>query len=120
MSLTYTWTITGMKTNDADAVVQTYWKKTGTDTDGNVGSFSGATPFKIAEGQELVPLDRLTEEQVLDWIKSVVVGDYEVHVNGQIVKDLNRAKAVVKDIKLPWAPEEPAAPVVTEPSVPTE
>lgn len=112
MSLTYTWSITGMKTNENDAVVQTYWKKTGTDDDGNVGTFSGATPFNIQEGQELVPLDRLTEEQVLDWIKSVVVGDYEQHVNGQILKDLIRSKAVVKDIKLPWAPEEPAAPVV--------
>ena len=114
MSLTYTWAITGMKTNEIDAVVQTYWKKTGTDDDGNVGTFSGATPFNIQEGQELVPLDRLTEEQVLDWIKSVVVGDYEQHVNGQILKDLNRSKAVVKDIKLPWAPEEPAAPVVND------
>ena len=112
MSLTYTWAITGMKTNEIDAVVQTYWKKVGTDADGNVGTFSGATPFKVAEGQELVPLDKLTEEQVLNWIKSVVVGDYEQHVNDQIVKDINRNRAVVKDIKLPWAPEEPAAPAV--------
>ncbi len=110
MSLTYTWSITGMKTNEIDAVVQTYWKKTGTDANGNVGVFSGATPFQIAEGQDLVPLNQLTESQVLDWIKSVVVGDYEVHVNNQIQKDLDRNRNVVKDIKLPWAPEEPAAP----------
>lgn len=111
MSLTYTWAITGMKTNEIDAVVQTYWKKTGTDANGNAGVFSGATPFTIAEGQELVPLAELTETQVLDWIKSVVVGDYETHVNGQIQKDLDRNKVVVKDVKLPWAPEETAAPV---------
>lgn len=117
MSLTYTWAITGMKTNQNEAVVQTYWKKVGTDADGNVGTFSGATPFKIAEGQDLVPLDLLTETQVLDWIKSVVMGDYETHVDGQIQKDLERNKNVVKDIKLPWAPAETAAPVMT-PSAP--
>ena len=111
MSLTYTWAITGMKTNENDAVVQTYWKKTGTDANGNVGVFSGATPFKVAEGQDLVPLEQLTETQVLDWIKSVVATDYETHVNSQIQKDLDRNKSVVKEIKLPWAPEEPAAPV---------
>jgi hypothetical protein len=116
MSLTYTWSITGMKTNENDAVVQTYWKKTGTDANGNVGTFSGATPFKIAEGQDLVPLAQLTETQVLDWIKSVVTGDYETHVDSQIQKDLDRNKSIVKDIKLPWAPEEPAAP--TEPAAP--
>ena len=111
MSLTYTWSITGMKTNENDAVVQTYWKKTGTDANGNVGTFSGATPFKIAEGQDLVPLDQLTETQVLDWIKSLVTGDYVTHVDSQIQKDLDRNKSIVKDIKLPWAVEEPAAPV---------
>jgi hypothetical protein len=110
MSLTYAWSITGMKTNENNAVVQTYWKKTGTDANGNVGTFSGATPFKIAEGQNLIPLEQLTEAQVLDWIKSVVVGDYETHVDSQIQKDLDRNKSVVKDIKLPWATEEPAAP----------
>ena len=113
MSLTYAWSITGMKTNENNAVVQTYWKKTGTDANGNVGTFSGATPFKIAEGQNLIPLEQLTETQVLDWIKSVVVGDYENHVNSQIQKDLDRNKSVVKDVKLPWAPDEPAGPAVT-------
>jgi hypothetical protein len=112
MSLTYTWSITGMKTNENDAVVQTYWKKVGTDANGNVGTFSGATPFKIEEGQDLVPLGQLTETHVLNWVKSMVVGDYETHVDSQIQKDLDRNKSIVKDIKLPWAPEEPAAPVV--------
>ena len=56
MSMTYTWEITSLKTQNqtnadgdalANAVVQTYWKCTGTDSDGNgaTGSFSGATPI---------------------------------------------------------------------------
>lgn len=120
MSLTYTWAITGMKTNEIDAVVQTYWKKTGTDANGNVGVFSGATPFTIAEGQELAPLAELTETQVLDWIKSVVVGDYETHVNNQIQKDLDRNRSTVRDVTLPWATEEPAAPTSPVPPVTQE
>ena len=43
MAITYTWEITSLKTktegSNTDAVVQTYWKKTGTDDAGKCGLF---------------------------------------------------------------------------------
>ncbi len=51
MAIEYTWAVTPLKQKpkgeNENAVVQTYWTKTGTDEDGNEGSFSGATPFSF-------------------------------------------------------------------------
>jgi hypothetical protein len=112
MAITYTWKITGLKTKDVSddkpaAVVQTYWQKIGTDEDGNEGTFSGATPFTVDPTDEsgpFIPFEELTEEDVLDWIKTVVVGGYADHVNGQIAKQIEEKISPVVDNRLPWAP----------------
>lgn len=120
MSMTYTWSVTGIKVRDEvntsgdtlpQAVCQTYWKKIGVDANGNEGTFSGATPFtaiNVPAGQ-FVPFDQLTEEVVLDWIKAVVVGDYEKHVNGVIARQI--ADKAITEPSMPWAPP-PEAPAV--------
>lgn len=109
MAITYTWKVTSVKTktegDNVDAVVQTYWTKTGTDEDGNTGVFSGATPFtsvNVPEG-EFVAFEDLTEEVVLNWIKAVVVDSYEQHVNEQIAKQIDAKKNPVEEKSLPWA-----------------
>lgn len=110
MSIIYTWEVTSLKTktegSNANAVVQTYWKKIGTDEHGNTGVFEGATPFtaiNVPEG-EFIPFEQLTEETVLNWIKSVVVQQYETHVNSKIQEqiDIN----IIVQPGLPWAPEK--------------
>jgi hypothetical protein len=112
MAITYTWKITGLKTKDVSddkpaAVVQTYWQKIGTDENGNEGTFSGATPFTVDPSDEsgpFIPFEELTEEDVLDWIKTVVVGGYAEHVNGQIAKQIEEKISPVIENRLPWAP----------------
>lgn len=107
----YTWKITGVKTIDTDsaknAIVQTYWEKTGIDENGNKGSFSGATPFTEAniDPEKFVPYEELTEEIILSWIKDIVVGSYEEHVNSRINSQI--LESIVKTPSLPWA-EQPA------------
>ena len=112
MSMTYSWEITSLKTEnqtnaDGDtlesAVVQTYWKKTGTDADGNTGSFSGATPFTATNtpAGSFVALADLSEAMVLGWIKAVVVGGYEEHVNSQIQSQID--EQTVTEADMPWA-----------------
>lgn len=97
----YTWKVTGMKKNTNNKLVQTYWTKTGVDENGNEGSFSGATPVDPAVAD--INCDgHLTEEEVLAYIQSVVVGDYELHVNSRIQNQID--EKVVEDIDLPWAP----------------
>lgn len=110
MAITYRWEVTGLKVKDEgankNAVVQTYWKKYGTDESGNEGVFVGATPFTSANvpSGQFVPFDQLTEEMVINWIKSVVVGDYEAHVNGKILDQIDQKVNVVTEMSLPWAP----------------
>lgn len=106
----YTWEITGLKRKDSsdlkNIIVQTYWKKIGTDDDGITGEFNGATPFDTSEVDptNFTSYENLTEEMVLEWIKSVVVGSYEDHVNGQIKKQIEEKRNPVEEIKteFPW------------------
>lgn len=120
MSMTYTWSVTGIKVRDEvnangetlpKAVCQTYWKKVGVDSNGNEGTFNGATPFTAANvpADQFVPFDKLTEEVVLGWIKAIVVGGYEDHVNGVITKQIS--DKTITESNMPWvpAPEEPSA-----------
>ena len=106
----YTWAVTGIKHNQERSVVQTYWTKTGTDADGNTGTFSGATPFENADpsADGYIPFADLTEADVIGWVQAIVVDGYEEHVNGVIQKQID--SNLVVDAGMPWAPveEEPA------------
>jgi hypothetical protein len=117
--ITYSWKITGLKTKDVDvsrpsAVVQTYWNKIGTDENGNEGTFSGATPFTVDPADDsgpFKPFNELTEADIIAWIQTVVVGNYEEHVNGKIAEQIEQKISPVIEAKLPWASEEtPVAP----------
>lgn len=115
MSLTLTYEITGVKTQNqvntdgetlSDAVVQTYWKCTGVDADGNEGTFSGATPFTAigVPASEFVAFSDLTEATVLGWLDAVVTGSYLEHVKAQIQKQIDAQ--TVQEPSLPWASSE--------------
>ena len=112
--MNYTWKLTSLKRKDTDVaeniVVQTFWKKIGTDADGNVGEFSGATPFDLSsvDLDNFVSYEDLTEEMVLGWIQSVVVGSYEEHVNGKIAEQIEAIVSPVVSVTggFPWQPED--------------
>lgn len=109
MAITYTWAVTGMKVTTigdlSDYVVQTYWTKTGTDDNGNTGTFSGATPLHPDPTQpNFTPYDQLTQEIVLSWIQPLVTGNYEEHVNDVIAKQIAEKVDPVVEQPLPWAP----------------
>lgn len=118
MEFTYEWEVTGLKVRDqvnvegnplTSAVIQTYWKLTGTDQYGNKAEFSGATPFSAKNvPQELfVPFEELEEEDVIGWIKAVVHSDpsFLRHINEQFTKTIERETEVERDALLPWKPE---------------
>ena len=111
MAITYTWKVTGLTKTNADnlqdVVIGTRWTKTGTDENGNSGTFSGATPFTPAQidPSHFVNFDNLTEAIVLSWIQPVVVGGYEQHVNEQIQKQIDAKVNPVVDVNnMPWDP----------------
>lgn len=109
--MNYKWEITSIKKKDtdnlSDVIFQVYWKKIGTDENGNIGEFSGATPLDTSNlnPEGFLNYTQLTEDVVLEWIKSIVVGDYERHVNEQIQKkiDLNSNTEINS---FPWSSSE--------------
>ena len=104
--MTYTWKVNSMRTADVngvqDAVIQTYWTKTGTSEDGSTGSFMGATPFSkdSIDPEKFVPFAELTEEIVLGWIQATITGEYEAHINERIARQI--AEKAAKEVQLPW------------------
>ena len=112
--MNYTWQLTSLKRKDTselnNIVVQTYWKKTGTDENGNEGTFSGATPFDLssADPTNFTSYEDLTEEMILGWIQSVVVGSYEEHVNEKIAEQIEAIVSPVVSVTggFPWQPED--------------
>lgn len=121
MSLTYTWKLSGLKKANSesvnDVVIGTRWELTGTDEDGNSGSFSGATPFNLhqAQPENFVPYDQLTEEIVLGWIQAEVTGGYKDHIDGKIMEQIAKIKSQQSDVSdggFPWSPAP--EPVVAE------
>jgi hypothetical protein len=124
MAINYTWKLTSLKKRNSGSlngvVFQTYWQKTGTDENGNSGSFSGATPFDPAQvdPNNFTPFDQLTEETVLGWIQAIVTGSYEQHVNEQIQRQIDEKVNASEEIgsgKFPWDPA-PAAETAPPPS----
>jgi hypothetical protein len=111
--ITYTWKLTSLKKRNVgslnDVVFQTYWQKTGTDENGNTGTFSGATPFDPSkiDQSSFVSFEQLTEAVVLEWIKGVVIGSYEEHVNGEIARQIESKKITTSELsagQFPWDP----------------
>lgn len=121
MAMTYVYTVTSLKVqNEPDypqTVVQTYWKLTGTDENGNSGSFSGATPFTYdpadASGP-FVPFADLTEADVVAWISGVVDGNvgYKEHIYGVIAKQIGLEVNPIVEEPLPWDPNPTPTPPV--------
>jgi hypothetical protein len=122
MSLSYTWKIDSLKVKDEEntqgatlpkAVYQTYWTITGTNSSGQSGTWSGATPFSaknVPEGSFVAFAD-LTEETVLGWVKNVVNSDagYKAHIDEQIIKRIEEQFGTAEDVgaeALPWATGE--------------
>lgn len=123
MAISYSWKLTSLKKRNVDnlngVVFQTYWQKIGTDEDGNIGIFQGATPFDPAkvDANSFISFEQLTEETVLNWIKAVVIGSYEENVNSEIARQIEEKKNKASEINagaFPWdSPAPTGAPSST-------
>jgi hypothetical protein len=110
---TWEWEVTSLKRKDqvnsegatlTGAVCQTFWKVTGTDANGNVGEFSGATPFTAENtpAGSFVAFDDLTEATVLGWIQAVVNNDqgYADHISDRIRLQIDEES--IEEAAMPW------------------
>ncbi len=124
MAFTYTYTVRNLKVQDqvnadgetlTNAVVQTYWEIQGTNEAGQVGKFSGATPFSAANvpAGSFTAFEDLEESHVTGWIAAVIEADaqYKAHIDEQIQSDIDaNIQTEVSGPELPWG-VEPEAPV---------
>jgi hypothetical protein len=110
MAITYTWQILHFFTADLedkkDAVVEIFWRKIGTDENGNIGSYEGQTRFDpaVLEKSKLAFSDfsKLKEKTVLKWIESNINENIMFNIDESIQNKINRAKYNIKTADLPW------------------
>jgi len=110
MNITYTWKITEMKMAPSldglsDVITNVRFEYKGTDSESGFSySFTGAIPIGAPESSSFVPLKDLTENEVIEWVKSIYPMD---HPNEQIEKGIqNQIVPKDEDAKLPWQPEQ--------------
>ena len=114
MALTLEYSVTSLKVKDevnadgdtlTNAVVQTFWKVVGTDTDGNAAEWAGATPFTAANVPtgSFTAFETLEEATVVGWITAIVDADagYEAHIREQLQRQID--ETLVTDVAMPWA-----------------
>lgn len=112
MTLTYVWKLKSIKKQDnpsaqlEDIIVQTYWQLTGTDENGDSGTFNGATPFdpQQVDPNNYTQYSNLTEAQVLGWIQDVVTNNesYKTHIDEQILGQIQSKPIVEVTENFPW------------------
>tara|TARA_B110000285_G_scaffold219762_1_gene270713 strand:+ start:216 stop:632 length:417 start_codon:yes stop_codon:yes gene_type:complete len=123
---TWGWEITQIRKRDqvnsegatlSGAVVQTYWKLTGTDADGDVGEFSGATPLDatMTPAGSFTAFADLTEASVLGWVQSIVLADqgYCDHIKDRVQGQIEEEQTA--DAAMPWGDGSDVTPVPEAP-----
>ena len=134
MSYTYTYAINSIKLKDevnhegatlSRAVYQTYWTLTGTNSDGQSATWSGATPLSAANvpAGSFVAFEDLTNDIVAGWVRAVVEGDqgYLDHINERLDEEIEREHGGIEEMEgsaLPWATAEEAPAPAEEASDP--
>lgn len=120
---TWVWEVTSLKKKDqvntegatlAGAVIQTFWKATGTDANGDTGEFSGATPFSAVNvpAGSFAAFETLTEATVLGWIQDIVNGDqgYADHISERVRLQID--EATEEEAAMPWGDGSDVTPPV--------
>jgi hypothetical protein len=123
---TWAWEITQIRKRDqvnsegatlAGAVVQSYWKLTGTNSDGEAGEFSGATPLDatMTPAGSFTAFADLTEDTVLGWIQPMVLGDqgYCDHIAERVQGQIEEEQTA--DAAMPWGDGSDVTPVPEAP-----
>lgn len=119
MSAEFTIKITGLRTATingiADVIKQVEWTMQGTEA-GQTFELPQSTTVPDPQSEGFVPLQNLTESQVVSWIEAHEPRIPGIRAHIQFVLDREVAKAALTSTTMPWAPvaETPSAPTPTE------
>jgi carbon monoxide dehydrogenase subunit G len=109
MAITYTWNVVQMdaypeKDGLTDIVFTVHWTLNGDDGEGHTGSAYGSVGVTLDEDGDYTPYDKLTQEQVVGWVKNSLgdeqVASLETSIANQIEQQI---KPTVVTPPLPWA-----------------
>jgi hypothetical protein len=114
----FTIKITGLRTATvngiADAVRQVEWTLSGSEAS-QTFELSQTTQVPDPQSDGFIPLESLTEAEVVSWIETHDTGLPSIKAHVQYVLDREVAKAALQPVTMPWAPvaetpENPQAP----------
>jgi len=106
MNNTYAWVIdkldvTSFVSGKSNVVNNAYWHIEATDGVNNVKVY-GNQPLTYAAGADFVPYENLTQEQVLEWVKTSM-GDKVAAMEAVAdVRLSNLLTPIIEKLKLPW------------------
>lgn len=110
MAITYKWEVMHFNLVDLegkpDSIVEIFWRKTGTDEDGNVGAYNGETRFNpeiIKEANVAFSnFNKLKEKTVLKWVEDSINVNLMMLIDETIQNNLNRNKYKIRISDVPW------------------
>ena len=108
---TYTTIVTNLYTipNPTGYVVNAIFEVTGTDGT-HTASIGGNCQFTPTKGQNIIPFEQLTQEQVIGWINEATnnQANYYANIDGQIASMINPPVSPA-NTPLPWATQQAPA-----------
>jgi hypothetical protein len=105
----YTWEILNLQTqsvgNTQNIIVRIEWKKTGT-LNGISASFTGSSEYPVSRidtGVTYKPIEEVTQDDVIQWAKNTIYGEYEKAIDMSIERQISEHNNPVVSIELPWS-----------------
>jgi len=108
MANTYTWVIERMVcapqlSGQTDVVITVYWRQNATNDTFNATVYS-SIDLVYTPGTAFTPYDQLTQDQVVEWVKSALGADKCALLEASLDKQIaNQANPPTVTLPLPWA-----------------
>ena len=101
MATTYTWSIQQMDRLTSDGfVVTVHYNVSAVDGDYSASTY-GTVGYTEQPGEQYVPYDQLTEQQVVGWVQESLGKDT---VEASLDSQIEAQKNPVQESGMPWAP----------------
>jgi hypothetical protein len=104
----YTWTISRIGKRNVtnangdvltDAIVMVKWKKSGTDADGNVGTYLGTSTLDLTNTStgDFVAFDSVTTDDLLSWVQSGISESLMQKIDDMIADQVGNVELNISD-----------------------
>lgn len=111
MAIKYKWEIMHFNITDFEekpnAIVEVFWRRIGSDEDGNIGTYNGETRFDPetikSANVDFSDFSKLKEKTVIKWIESNINSNQMIYINEVIENNIQKNKYKIRTTtELPW------------------